>query len=111
MYLGKIKMNMVNILSVLRKFIYQFITLILIISGFSACSQKQTSSTVLPNILLVIADDWSYPHAGAYGDTVVKTPVFDRIAREGVLFDHAYISSPSCTHRVQQSSPGNISGG
>jgi len=51
-----------------------------------------------PNILFCIADDWGWPHAGAYkNDTVVKTPAFDRIAREGVLFNHAYISSPSCT--------------
>lgn len=50
-----------------------------------------------PNILFCIADDWGWPHAGAYGEPVVKTPAFDRIAREGVLFHHAYISSPSCT--------------
>ncbi|REK26768.1 MAG: heparan N-sulfatase [Planctomycetota bacterium] len=50
-----------------------------------------------PNILFCIADDWGYPHAGAYGDPVVKTPTFDRLAREGVLFQHAYVSSPSCT--------------
>ena len=50
-----------------------------------------------PNILFCIADDWGWPHASAYGDAVVKTPSFDRIAREGVLFEHAYVSSPSCT--------------
>ena len=50
-----------------------------------------------PNILFAIADDWGWPHAGAYGDPVVKTPVFDRVAREGVLFKHAYIAAPSCT--------------
>jgi len=50
-----------------------------------------------PNILFAIADDWGWPHAGAYGDPVVKTPAFDRLAREGVLFHHAYVSSPSCT--------------
>ena len=50
-----------------------------------------------PNILLVIADDWSYPHAGVLGDRVVKTPTFDRIAREGVLFRNAFVASPSCT--------------
>lgn len=50
-----------------------------------------------PNILFCIADDWGWPHAGAYGDTVVKTPAFDRIAKEGVLFEHCYVSSPSCT--------------
>ena len=50
-----------------------------------------------PNILLCLADDQSYPHASAYGEPVIKTPVFDRIAREGVLFTHAYCAAPSCT--------------
>lgn len=50
-----------------------------------------------PNILLCIADDWSWPHAGAYGDPVVRTPSFDRVAREGVLFQHAFCAAPSCT--------------
>ena len=30
-----------------------------------------------PNILFVIADDWGYGHAGAYGCEWVKTPSFD----------------------------------
>jgi arylsulfatase A-like enzyme len=55
-----------------------------------------TSAADRPNILFAFADDWGR-QAGAYGDPVVKTPNFDRIAREGVLFQHAYISSPSCT--------------
>ncbi|MBN1442984.1 MAG: sulfatase [Planctomycetes bacterium] len=50
-----------------------------------------------PNLLLAIADDWGWPHAGAYSDPVVQTPAFDRLAREGALFRHAYVSSPSCT--------------
>lgn len=50
-----------------------------------------------PNIIFAIADDWGWPHASVYGDPVVKTPAFDRIAKEGILFEHAYISSPSCT--------------
>ncbi|MFT5474130.1 MAG: N-sulfoglucosamine sulfohydrolase [Kiritimatiellia bacterium] len=55
------------------------------------------SATQKPNILFCLADDWGWPHAGAYGDKVVKTPTFDRIAQDGVLFEHAFISSPSCT--------------
>ncbi len=49
-----------------------------------------------PNILFAIADDWGW-HAGAYGDEVVKTPTFDQLAADGVLFTHAFVSSPSCT--------------
>ena len=50
-----------------------------------------------PNILLCVADDWGWPYAGAYGETVVKTPHFDRVAREGILFTHAFSAAPSCT--------------
>ena len=50
-----------------------------------------------PNIVFAIADDWGWPHAGAYGDKVVRTPTFDRIARDGVLFSNAFVSSPSCS--------------
>lgn len=56
-----------------------------------------TAFSAQPNIVFAIADDWGWPHAGAYGDPVVKTPTFDRIARDGILFQHAYVSSPSCT--------------
>ena len=50
-----------------------------------------------PNILFCLADDWAWPHAGAYGDKIVKTPAFYRVAREGVLFTHAFSAAPSCT--------------
>ena len=50
-----------------------------------------------PNILLAIADDWSQEHAGAYGCSWVKTPTFDRIAREGVLFRNCFTSNPKCS--------------
>lgn len=49
-----------------------------------------------PNILFIIADDASRSSFGAYGGTDVKTPNFDRIAREGVLFTQAYACNPKC---------------
>jgi len=50
-----------------------------------------------PNILLIIADDWGHGHAGAYGCQWVKTPGFDRIAREGALFNNCFTSNPKCS--------------
>jgi N-sulfoglucosamine sulfohydrolase len=50
-----------------------------------------------PNILFCLGDDWGWPHTGALGDKVVRTPTFDRVAREGVLFPQACCASPSCT--------------
>lgn len=49
------------------------------------------------NVVVAIADDWSWSHAGADGDPSVRTPVFDRLAAEGVRFTHAFAASPSCT--------------
>ena len=49
-----------------------------------------------PNILFALADDWSYPHAGAYGCSWVKTPTFDRIAKQGLLFTQAYTPTAKC---------------
>ena len=50
-----------------------------------------------PNILFALADDWMWPLASIAGDKVVRTPVFDRVARGGVLFTNAFVSAPSCT--------------
>ena len=49
-----------------------------------------------PNILFCISDDQSYAHTGATGDPVVKTPAFDRVAREGILFTRAFCDAPTC---------------
>lgn len=57
----------------------------------------QASEDSRPNIVFCLADDWGWPHAGAYGAPGIKTPSFDRLAKEGVLFHQAYVSSPSCT--------------
>ena len=56
-----------------------------------------------PNILFAFADDWGQ-YASAYAklnpggiNDVVQTPHFDQIAKEGVLFKHAFVNAPSCT--------------
>jgi len=62
------------------------------------------SSAKKPNILFAFADDWGR-HAGVYAamdgaggvNDAVRTPHFDGLAREGVVFRHAFVSSPSCT--------------
>ena len=50
-----------------------------------------------PNILLAISDDQSWRDAGAYGHRTLRTPAFDRIAREGTLFTHGYCPAPQCS--------------
>lgn len=59
--------------------------------------EETTGKAQRPDILFVIADDWGFPYAGAYGDPLVKTPNFDRVAKAGVLFTNAYCAAPSCS--------------
>ncbi|MFT5241319.1 MAG: arylsulfatase A [Kiritimatiellia bacterium] len=54
-----------------------------------------------PNVILIMADDMGYECVGANGSTFYKTPNIDRLAAEGMRFEHAY-SQPICTpSRVQ----------
>jgi N-sulfoglucosamine sulfohydrolase len=69
----------------------------LVLLSFLPAALPGAEPATRPSILYCLADDWGWPHAGAYGDRVVKTPNFDRLAREGVLFTHAFSASPSCT--------------
>lgn len=68
-----------------------------VVAALTLITSQPLVAAEQPNILFAIADDWGWPHAGAYGDAVVQTPTFDRLAREGALFEQAYVSSPSCT--------------
>jgi N-sulfoglucosamine sulfohydrolase len=80
-----------------RRLVLAATTALLALLTGAPASAGEVSGHERPNILLAIADDWSWPHAGAYGDLVVQTPVVDRVAREGVRFEQAYVASPSCT--------------
>ena len=50
-----------------------------------------------PNILFAVADDWGWPFASIAGAKGVNTPHFDRVAREGVFFTHAFCAAPQCS--------------
>ena len=54
------------------------------------------NSTKKPNILFIVADDWS-KHAGIFGDKVVRTPNIDRLGKNGLIFDQAFCSAASCS--------------
>ena len=63
---------------------------------FSCYTNGEKSSKTRPNILFAIGDDISYPHMSAYGCAWVNTPAFDRIAKEGLLFNNAYTPNAKC---------------
>ena len=60
-------------------------------------TDKATAGEKRPNILIAMADDISFPHMSAYGTAWVKTPGFDRVAAEGILFNNAYTPNAKCS--------------
>ncbi|MEM7234507.1 MAG: sulfatase-like hydrolase/transferase, partial [Planctomycetota bacterium] len=71
------------------------IVLFVVTACLVLCTQVAQAKTA-PNILFCISDDQSYAHTGVNGDPIVKTPAFDRIAREGIRFTHAFCDAPTC---------------
>jgi N-sulfoglucosamine sulfohydrolase len=54
-----------------------------------------------PNILLIVSED-NGPELGCYGEPSVKTPVLDKLAAGGILFERAYVPQAGCSRMVQQ---------
>src|SRR5258708_12091262 len=69
--------------------------LLLSILLLASLAALHAAAATPPNILFAVADDWG-AHGGAYGTKWVRTPAFDRVAREGILFNHAYTPSGKC---------------
>lgn len=55
------------------------------------------SPQVLPNIVVILADDIGYGDTGPYGATKVRTPNLDKLSAAGLRFTNAYCSSATCT--------------
>ena len=50
-----------------------------------------------PNLVFVMSDQHSWDMLGAYGNRDLRTPNLDRLAAEGVRFNHCVSNSPVCT--------------
>lgn len=60
-------------------------------------SGKISTSSDLPNIVLIVADDHGTNDLGCYGNSAVKTPNLDKLALEGIRFTQAHCTSASCS--------------
>ena len=49
-----------------------------------------------PNIILIMADDLGYAGLGCYGQTLIRTPRIDQMAREGMRFTDFYAANTVC---------------
>jgi arylsulfatase A-like enzyme len=61
---------------------------------FTACQEEKKVQP--PNIVFIMSDDHAYQAISAYGHALNKTPNIDRIANEGALFTHGYVTNSIC---------------
>ena len=50
-----------------------------------------------PNILWLCTDQQRFDTLGCYGNKFVDTPNLDKLAKDGILFENAFIQCPVCT--------------
>ncbi|WP_339733940.1 sulfatase [uncultured Gimesia sp.] len=67
---------------------------VLMTSGSDAASKPASGR---PNIIMIFADDVSWNDLGCYGHPTIRTPHLDRLAKEGLRFDNAYLTTSSCS--------------
>ncbi len=49
-----------------------------------------------PNILYIMSDDHDANAISAFGSTLIQTPNIDRLAKEGMLFNRAFVGNSIC---------------
>ncbi len=74
-----------------------FLTCILLTTAFSkAQTTKKNTPTKHPNIVFLLADDLRKDAVGFMGNSVVKTPNLDSLARKSFVFENAYVTTSLC---------------
>jgi len=76
---------LLNIFSTMRKVLLIFLFLPVFIFGQNK-----------PNIIFILTDDHRWDALGVAGNTIIQTPEMDKLAREGVYFDKAFVTTPIC---------------
>lgn len=73
----------------------------LVVLLLAALSAPAAAAARPPNIILVLADDLGAETIGAYGGESYPTPRLDRMAAEGVRFEHAHAQPLGTPSRVK----------
>jgi len=67
------------------------------VGGMAISCAARPEVPARPNVVILMADDWNWPQSEMVADPNLRMPTFDRIVREGVRFDNAFVNAPSCT--------------
>lgn len=64
---------------------------------YTGCLTGQETVQNPPNVVLIIADDVSFNDFGTYGNQIVQTPNIDELAKNGIKFNNAILTTSSCS--------------
>lgn len=63
---------------------------------FSSANVLSAKDSTPPNIVVFLSDDHTWRDCQLYGDSDIETPNMKRIAANGLVFNNAFVASPSC---------------
>jgi arylsulfatase A-like enzyme len=70
---------------------------LLVIFAIAIISCRQAEKTSRrPNIIVIVSDDHSKKAVSCYGSKLIQTPNIDRLAKEGVRFENAFVTNALC---------------
>ncbi|MEG3656796.1 sulfatase [Arenibacter palladensis] len=74
-----------------------YLGVFLLVSSGDMVGQEKKSSKVSPNIIIFIADDLSATDLEPYGNSFVQTPNISFLAKNGLKFNNAILTTSSCS--------------
>ncbi len=69
---------------------------ILVFANSNVYGQSENTKPSKPNIILFFVDDLGWSDLG-YRNEILETPNIDKLAKDGLSFEQAYIASPTCS--------------
>lgn len=78
-----------------KKLMGQALTLLVLLASGGLFSFRPKPAAK-PNIIVVVTDDHRWDALGAMGNKIIQTPHLDRLARKGVMFKNAYVTTAIC---------------
>lgn len=60
--------------------------------AFNSCSRRGKK----PNIIFLLTDDQRHDAMGCAGNPIIRTPNMDWLARNGIRFENAFVTTPIC---------------
>ena len=72
---------------------FRIILIALVLSCSVPCLSQDEQS---PNIIFILTDDQRWDALGLAGNEIIQTPNIDQLAKEGIYFRNAFVTTPIC---------------